>query len=249
MNCEEAKPLIAARWAGETSQLLEKHLDECAECQLEAVELGALWTQLDTLPIPEPSADLRHRWKSPAASKPRFAWWPTNPAWQIGFVAAALALGVFAGLNWQKGATESSEIAQLRKDVAGTREMVALSLLKENTASERLKGVDYSGRMSRLEPEVVAALVQAVTSDSNVNVRLAAIDALARASGDSKVRASLVNSLSTQDSPMVQAALIDYAIDAKDKQATGALRRLTAATQLDPTVRKRADQALQILSQ
>ena len=127
--------------------------------------------------------------------------------------------------------------------------MVALSLLQQQSATERLRGVDYTVKMPAIEPDVVAALLQAVKADPNVNVRLAAIDALTRVSGDAGVRRSLAGSLGMQDSPMVQAALIDYVLDARDKDALGVLKDLTARPDLNPLVRQRADRAVQRLTE
>jgi HEAT repeat protein len=99
-----------------------------------------------------------------------------------------------------------------------------------------------------MEPEVVAALTQAVAHDPSVNVRLAAIDALSKSSRSPEVLQSLTQSLPRQDSPMVQAALIDYLVDARDRQAVGTLRQLAAQPDLNPAVLERARFALQQLS-
>jgi HEAT repeat protein len=127
--------------------------------------------------------------------------------------------------------------------------MVALSLLQQQSASERLRGVDYTVGMPAMEPGVVSALIQAVKNDPNVNVKLAAIDALTKVSGNAGVRQSLASSLERQDSPMVQAALIDYVVDARDKQAVGALKEFTARPDLNPLVKQRADMALRQLTE
>jgi len=79
-------------------------------------------------------------------------------------------------------------------------------------------------------------------------VRLAAIDALTKVSGDSGVRRSLVSSLGRQDSPIVQAALIDYVLDARDRDALGVLKQFASRRDLDPLVRQRADRAVQRLT-
>jgi HEAT repeat protein len=99
-----------------------------------------------------------------------------------------------------------------------------------------------------MEPDVVAALIQAVDHDPNVNVRLAAIDALGKVSGQPQVRRSMTQSLTGQESPMVQAALIDYAVEARDSQALSTLRQLAARPDLNPAVRQRADQAMKQLT-
>jgi hypothetical protein len=127
--------------------------------------------------------------------------------------------------------------------------MVALSLLQQQTATERLRGVEYSGSMKTMEPEIISALVHAINEDSSVNVRLAAIDALSKAGNSSSVLTSLARSLPAQDSPMVQAALVDYFVDARDRQAVGALQQLARQPNLNPAVLERTRSALQELSQ
>jgi len=269
MICGHAKELIAASWTGEldaTQELkLKQHLAGCEDCAAEMSNLSAMWDRLADLPAPEPSHALTARWESTLESlmgpagpgtKRQTPWrftlaalWPQRPVWQVTIAVACLALGLVAGANWRStGRTaDHGEIAALREEVASTKEMVALSLLQQQSASERLRGVDYSVRMPTLEPEVLSALLQAVNHDPNVNVRLAAIDALTKASGNPKVRQSMVQSLGQQESPMVQAALIDYLVDAKDRGVVGTLQQLRGREDLNPAVRQRADRAMQQL--
>jgi len=191
------------------------------------------------------------------AREPRRVWWrnlwPANPAWQIAVAGLCLAFGLTIGLGagayLERGRGERDEVARLREEVASTKEMVALSLLQQQSAAERLRGVDYSQRMSSMEPQVIEALVQAVNRDSNVNVRLAAIDALGKVANDTHVRSSMQEALIQQDSPMVQAALIDYLVDAHDRSAVGTIRDLVARPNVNPTVRERAAYAVQQLAQ
>jgi hypothetical protein len=261
MICSHAKELMAAHWQGELEiaeqAALRQHLETCPECSAEMAALSGLWTRLADLPAPEPSHALDARWQSTlatlvAANKPVLrTWsladfWPGKPLWQVAVALACLLIGVLVGANLPR---RNNEIAKLREEIAGTREMVALSLLQQQSATERLRGVDYSGRLQTMEPEVVAALTQAVAHDPSVNVRLAAIDALSKSSRSPGVMQSLTQSLPRQDSPMVQAALIDYLVDARDHQAVGTLRQLAAQPDLNPAVLERARFALQQLGQ
>jgi HEAT repeat protein len=263
MICGHAKELIAASWTGEIDAAqetkLKQHLAACPDCAAEMSQLTAMWDRLADLPAPEPSLALTARWESTleglqGTRRPpswRFslaALWPRRPVWQVGIAAAFLVIGLLIGLaagSWQRGS--KSEIAALREEVANTKELVALSLLRQQSASERLRGVDYSTRMPTMEPDVLSALMQAVNHDPSVNVRLAAIDALTRVSGNPRVRQSMVQALTQQDSPMVQAALIDYVVDARDPAAMGTIRQLTTRPDLNPSVRRRADQAVREL--
>jgi hypothetical protein len=261
-SCDQARELMATAWMREldsTSKAeLQHHLDGCAQCAAEMASLGGIWEKLGDLPVPEPSLALRVRWEQTMQSlgpRPglRAQWWrniwPANPAWQVAIAAMCLAAGLGAGAYLERGHGERDEVAQLREEVANTKEMVALSMLQQQSATERLRGVDYSTRMSSMEPQVIDALVQAVNRDANVNVRLAAIDALGKVANETRVRASMREALTQQDSPMVQAALIDYLVDAHDRNAVGAIQELVARPDMNPTVRERATYAVRQLAQ
>jgi hypothetical protein len=264
-SCEHAKELMAAAWMREldeaSSAELQHHLDGCAACEAEMEALSGMWDKLGDLPVPEPSLALRVHWEQTlsslsAPSPPqnyRPAWWqniwPANPVWQMAIAALCLAVGLGAGAYLQRGSAERDEVARLREEVASTKEMVAVSLLQQQSATERLRGVDYSERMPSMEPQVITALIQAVNRDSNVNVRLAAIDALGKVANQTQVRQSMQEALAQQDSPMVQAALIDYLVDAHDRNAVGTIRDLVARPDVNPTVRQRATYAVQQLTQ
>ena len=267
-TCDQAKTLMAAAWTpGELDEAqaswLRMHLAGCASCSEEMALLSNLWQRLGDLPVPEPSAALRGRWEQtlqaltvPQARQgdaARPAWWrsfwPANPAWQMAIAALCLAVGLGVGLSLHRGDSERNEVAQLREEVASTKEMVAISLLQQQSAVDRLRGVDYSARMPSMEPQVVSALVHAVNLDANVNVRLAAIDALGKVAGNTRVLESFQEALPREDSPMVQAALIDYLVQAHDRNAVGTIQNLVAKPDVNPTVRERATYAVHQLAQ
>jgi hypothetical protein len=256
MICSHAKELMAACWQHELTAdeapALHQHLATCAECSAEMASLGTLWERLADLPVPEPSHTLDARWQLTleALSTPRRTWsfanfWPASAVWQSAVALACLVTGIVVGMNLPR---QNKEIAQLHEEIASTRELVALSMLQQQSVTERLRGVDYTGRMRTMEPEVVAALTEAVAHDPSVNVRLAALDALSKASGSPGVLQSLTLSLPRQDSPMVQAALIDYLVDARDRKAVGTLRQLASQPDLNPAVLERTRFALQQLN-
>jgi len=248
---------------------LKRHLAGCVECSAEMAELGALWERLGDLPAPEPSMAQHVRWQAaleaiarmepgartepaPRTAGHSTAWgsnawkfslnalWPRRPVWQASIAASCLIAGLLIGAAWQHEKRDEGQMAALRGEVETTRELAALSLLRQQSATERLRGVDYSQRMPTLEPRVASALIEAVNHDSNVNVRLAAIDALARAADDVNVRHSLAESLTQQDSPMVQAALIDYLVDSRDAAAAPALREFSSRADLNEAVKQHA---------
>ena len=143
--------------------------------------------------------------------------------------------------------SSDTEIAAMRGELRDLREMVTLSLMQQQSASNRLKGVSWSGQIDRPSSEVVAALLDTLMHDPNVNVRLATIDALERFASQDVVRRGTIQAVDRQVSPLVQIALIDFMVKVKDHESVGTLRRLSTDPAVNDAVRMRAVSALQQL--
>jgi len=270
MNCDEVRDQLPDYWTGALDEgaksQMQAHLAACSLCRAEAETLGAIWKKLGAIPEERPGRALRARFeatleaymqglrqaergpsKREKLDKWLEGWWPRQPAFQFGFALAFLGIGLLVGYSLTQGSRGDGEVARLREEVTHTRQLVALSLLQQQSASERLKGVDWSNRISQPDPQVLSALLHTVNYDSNVNVRLAALDALRQSASNDTVRLGLVESLDRQTSPMVQIALIDVLVDIRDQQASTALKDLTQEAGLNPEVRDRAQWALEHL--
>ena len=129
------------------------------------------------------------------------------------------------------------------------RQLVALSLMQQQSAGDRLRGVSWSYQVEPSDTEVLDALVTAVNHDPNVNVRLAAVDALRPFTGSPSThvtaRNAVVQALPKQTAPIVQVALIDFLAELKERNAAPELRRLVSDPDIDSGVRKRAEWALE----
>ena len=122
--------------------------------------------------------------------------------------------------------------------------MVALSLLQQQSASDRLKGVSTSSQLERPGSEVVSALLDTLKHDPNVNVRLASVDALRRFSGRDAVREGVVEALPRQESPLVQIAMVDFILEAAGPDVKSVLQQLADDMMLNQAVRARAERGL-----
>jgi HEAT repeat protein len=85
--------------------------------------------------------------------------------------------------------------------------------------------------------------------DPNVNVRLAAVDALRRFGERQVVRSGALQALNGQESPLVQVALIDFLVELQDKESIGTLQKLAQDGHVDETVRMRAALGIQDFQQ
>ena len=260
MRCEEIHAHLADHLAGtlapDVSGEIADHLRTCPACAAEFEGLDETWQILGTVPADRPdSAAMRARFDATvqgyqhglrveAAGPGRFARMRTYGL-QFAAAAAVLVLGVSIGRQTARPPAADPQLAMLREELRDMRQMVTLSLLQQQSASERLKGVSFTSQIDQPGGEVTLALLDTLMHDPNVNVRLATIDALKRFAGGENVRRGVLEALARQTSPLVQIALIDYVVETNDRGAADTLRRLSSDPMLDQAVRGRATQALQ----
>jgi hypothetical protein len=168
-----------------------------------------------------------------------------RPAFQIGLAVCLLAIGVLCGYGLAGSSRNSQEMAQLREEVHGISNLLTVSLLHQESASERLKGVSWSSRLEGRDPAITSALVYTMKHDRNVNVRLAALDALSRDIGSPDVRREILYALPEQPSPVMQVALVDLLVQINDRESRDVLQQALTTPDLHPDVRKRITQGIQ----
>ncbi|MGA2772618.1 MAG: HEAT repeat domain-containing protein [Bryobacteraceae bacterium] len=267
MICERIREQIPECLAGRLDhaarERLVAHLETCPACRAELAELNAVWRGMGSLPELEPDPAMRSRFLEvleayqagrasgsagqvgdPGCGPFRLPHMP-HRWWQAGLALALLMVGVFLGRYVAEPRGAGPEVAQLRGQVESLRQLVTLSLLQEQSPSSRLRGVTYSYQLAQPDAQVEQALLYAVNHDSNVNVRLSAVDALEKYAANPRIRGALANAVPVQDSPLVQIALIDLLVQLNDKEAAPALRKLAQDAQADNQVRQHAAWAIQ----
>jgi hypothetical protein len=255
MNCEEARRNFAEGWRDALEATakadLNAHLSTCERCRAEWADLGEVWSALGELPAEEPGFAVRARfydsmrdWRRRESERQSRFWWSRHPAFQAAFAVLILMAGIAVG---HVTALNSGQVAQLRGEVYNMRQLVALSLLQQQSASDRLRGVNYAYRVEQPDPEVLSALLTTVNHDQNVNVRLAAVDALRNFSSSPVGRRGIVQALGKQSSPLVQIALLDLVVELHDQTAVPGIRFLLSNAQVNPDVKQRAEWAVRQL--
>jgi len=265
MTCEHFCELLPAyfeqRLTARDMAFAREHLELCASCRADY----EMWQKLASLPAQEPSAASRSRfenmlsayqegrWEKNRRGEPAnwwTAWWRSAfaPPLASALAACLLLVGFIIGEHYSTVRQPNNpQIVSLEAEITNLRQLVALSLLEQQSASQRLQGVNYSTQVERPDPEIASALLHALRFDNSVDVRLAALDALKRYKDDRQVRAGLLTALQDQQSPLVQIALIDLFVEIREQDAKDRLRRIEQDTKMNPAVRQRAQWGIQQL--
>lgn len=158
--------------------------------------------------------------------------------------AAAVALivvGVFIGRGFNNDSTQ--EIASLRKEMEETKALVIMNMENETSASSRIQGVLASNNINA-DADLLNALIKRMNDDENVNVRIAAVEALGNYANDEQVRGALLEALANQDKPLVQIRLIHLMVELDEKRAIKPLENITGDDNMLNTVQDEAQMGL-----
>lgn len=268
---DQFSELLDGRLAAHAAADVRAHLASCPDCQREFASLNQTLAALDALPTRAPSPRFRNNFyamleeeKNSAASAAAAARRRARASrltlfrWILSPLAACglLVLGFIAGTRYAPPvptpatttpATDPAtarELAELRQRVDSMGQLVGYSLLHQDSAPERLKTVLASSEKKSADPQVITQLIGALALDPSVNVRLSALDALYPHASDDVVRAGVLASLSREQNPLVQVAMIDFLVAARDREAAGTLEQFTRNDRLDRSVREAAKRGL-----
>jgi predicted anti-sigma-YlaC factor YlaD len=268
MKCEEIAELLPdylrEGLKAEQKNTVERHLESCVECS----EVAGLWKKLALIPDEQPSATGRERFEAMLQAyqtgrgvedvtlrtpdRGASIWsvfqWLRSPVGAVAWSIALVAVGAYLGMQLGGAKSSSQDLAAMHTELTNMRQIVALSMLQQQSASQRLEGVTWTRREGQLDPQVLAALVHTLRYDQSVDVRLAALDALSRHAGQPQVKKTVVDALQEQQSPLVQVALIDQLVEWRDAEAAPRLEKLRQTPNLNPAVRQRADWAISKLN-
>ncbi|MGE0588836.1 MAG: HEAT repeat domain-containing protein [Cyclobacteriaceae bacterium] len=239
---------------GEVARL--ERLIEEGEVPLTALHhLTRLEQSVSQMPDPQPSMDLDNKFYSMLADESKksgrsflninFAmvndWLPKLA------LAATLLIAGFTGGYFVNKPSATGDVSSLTQEVSDLKEMVMLSLLEKESATDRLRAVSLTSEMDGASRKVTEALIQTLNQDGNVNVRLAALDALRPYVRDSGVREELIKAIANQNSPLVQVALADLMVELQEKKSVKELEKLLKDKGTPKEVKDRIQESIQTL--
>lgn len=230
----------------------------------QVAEITDFDARLNALPLPEPSPALRTNFYQMLAhekqqQRAKAAWrnglqdfyarvLQVMPLGKLAYSLAILALGAGLGFWYQQSQSQETEkLAVLSAEMQQLKKMMMLTLLEQPSATDRLKAVNLTTDMASADNRVILALLQTLNNDSNVNVRLAAIEALYQHASNPVAREGLVQSIGRQDSPLVQLALADIMLAMQEKESVKPLKQLLQKENLNEAVKAKVEKTIQVL--
>lgn len=266
MKCEDLKELlieyIDESLNDQNRVTVDEHLSSCETCSREVADIKSLCLKLNDIELEKPSDNLKKNvqnmissYSLGMANHMRVPWherfskcledcWPKRPLMQLAATIAVLVIGLVTGLNINMEDVSDREIVQLKTDMDQIRQTVMSSLLNQSSVTERINGLKMTSGLENVDDQFHSTLLLLLNSDSNVNVRLAAVNALSKYADNKYVRHELVKSLGLQSSPLVQISLIDLLSTIQEYDSYPTLMRMIDDPDTNNHVKKRAKSAL-----
>ena len=261
MDKQSIKDLIVRLNSAQASESDMQEAEKLLEAGVISIDdidaFAELEAQVLRIATPSPSSALDesfHRMLSLERKKIAPAAWrrffsPGELAPKLAFASLMLIVGLAAGYLLRPATSVSGDpqIQMLSKQVSDLQEMMMLSLLEKGSATERLKAVNLTQEMPEASRKVTNALIQTLNQDENVNVRLAALEALKPYVTDSSVREALIRSIARQESPLVQISLAELMVALQERAAVEEFEKIVESDNTPPAVKKKIRESIEVL--
>jgi hypothetical protein len=167
-------------------------------------------------------------------------------------IAASIMLlfGFFVGKQWNTNPTVSpnlvntESVQEMRQETDDVRTQLVMSLANESSASKRLQALSEATKLDNATEQVIIALFKMLNTDTNINVRLAAVASLSKYVDNPKVREGLVLSIIKQDSPLVQIALADLMVTLKEQTSINSMETLLQQPDINAAVKQKLEESI-----
>lgn len=258
----QAITYLSGELQGEERLAFEKLLEDRPEFQEQFRELRYAWDQMDQVTTPEPSEEMDKRFYEVLSRERKkyngesffqslltrlmsMARPVTRPQLAYGLLLLLLGLGMGYYLNPGK-VRETPRVKVVQsEETAEVREKLVLTLLEQPSAHQRLQGVSEANKFGKVDEKIIGALLQTLNNDPNVNVRLAAVEALTQYVDNPMVREGLVQSIVQQESPIVQVTLADLMVALQEKKSIEPFKKLIRTKELDSKVEKKLKNSIE----
>ncbi len=265
MNCNDVEKYIVdfidGQLAEDETGQIQKHIEACAKCKTLHDETVALLTAFNDVDEEVPNESLRegfykHLEEEKQLLRPdveviqlrkqekEFPW---KRAFQVAASIVFLFSGYFLGSHKTKQ-DANQEIVALQIETNELKESVVLAMIENQSVSKRIQAVNYTEGFEQPDVKILEALIERMQYDGNINVRLAAAEALSEFPESSIVKDAFIEALTTQKNPSLQIAIIQFLVKIQEKRAIAPMKQLLEHSDTPDFVKEQVnDGILQII--
>lgn len=165
-------------------------------------------------------------------------------------IAAGLALLVIGfGAGWLFQNRSGNAVAEREgEEVMEMKKVLAFEQMTSTSASERIQAVNQSYTIDAADRDITQLLINTLNFDPNVNVRLAACQALTHFANEADVKEALIRSLAIQTDPNIQISLIEALVAIREKRAVDQFQQMARDLEVLDVVRLKATEGVSRLN-
>jgi anti-sigma factor RsiW len=254
MKCEDVKIELPAYIDGQldkqSTEAVRSHLEMCDDCRKLYSEMNSFLSFMDSFPEEKAPAGMKEEFMKLVEEE-----MPKQqrrivmiPAWMKVAAMIVVALVTYSTGYYMGNEKGEAKTQQLEVALNQTKQQVLLAGLQEYTGPQKIEAVYNISQSGMSGDALVDALVNTMNSDKNVNVRLAAINALSGMMKDNaKVKKELIRSLSLQDNALLQISLIQVLTESGVKEAKDEIESIVKSDKTDENVKAYAKDMIKII--
>ncbi len=249
---------LESRPGSDERHRLEAALIKAGYDMKEFESLESVNENLDKLDVPEPSERLDTRFYDMLAMQEhkdeRFLNWFLGFRAFLDFSPRVFAVAVYSLVllmtGWFLGGRFTPQtdyehrLNTMQTEMSDMKQLVTLTLIQHPSAVQRLQGVSRVSDLDTLGVAIVHALLMTLNSDPNMDVRLMAVQSLARFSEYPMVREGLVHAINVQKDSQVLLMLADIMVSCHEKESIYSFEQLLANRDLDQNVRDKIEKSI-----
>jgi hypothetical protein len=237
---------------------IEEHLLTCKTCRIEHKQTRQLLDDMHIIENEKPNESIKldfysmlEKEKEKLESKTnnfssnqnRFNWTYIKYAATIIIV---LGIGFVLGQNFQLKTQNNYEIATLRSELSSMQQNTSMTYLSQPTASQRLNAINIINEQTESDERTINTLINTFKSDDNINVRIAAANALVKYSKDEEIRDVFLEVLNKEEDPALQITLINLLTQMQDARAQKIFQKILNNQNTMPVVKEQAQEGLKV---
>jgi hypothetical protein len=251
---------LEGRLSPEEENKLKAMIHEGIISREEITQMQDFYLRTEVYEAPEPSERLRQQFyadlEKEHAKVERKSWWRKwLPSLQLDIKLSQLAysfviflLGLLIGLLANTNQGYEQQMADMRSELQNMQESLVVNLLEQPSATQRLKAVSISTGLQQANDKITGSLLHTLNNDPDVNVRMAALDALLNYAEEPLVREGLIRSIAGQDAPMMQLAMAEAMVALREKRSVDELQKLLKKDDINEMVAQEIRKSISALS-